>query len=95
MEYAGTRREGPFLAINCAAIPEALLESELFGYEKGAFTGAVARKRAKLKSLTAALFFLMKSGSWLHDCKPNRCVYSRSENLHAWVGTTRYRSICV
>lgn len=43
------RREGPFIAINCAAIPENLLESELFGYEKGAFTGATSTTKGKLE----------------------------------------------
>lgn len=43
------RKEGPFLAINCAAIPETLLESELFGYEKGAFTGAHKRRIGKFE----------------------------------------------
>lgn len=43
------RGEGPFVAINCASLPESLLESELFGHEKGAFTGAVARKQGKFE----------------------------------------------
>ncbi|WP_297057798.1 sigma-54 dependent transcriptional regulator [Thermosulfurimonas sp.] len=43
------RARGPFLAINCAALPEALLESELFGYEKGAFSGALHRKKGKFE----------------------------------------------
>ncbi len=43
------RRQGPFVALNCAALPDGLLESELFGHEKGAFTGAVAMKKGKFE----------------------------------------------
>ena len=52
------RREKPFVGINCAAIPEALLESELFGYEKGAFTGAAGSKRGKLEVAQDGTVFL-------------------------------------
>ena len=49
IHLSGNRREGPFIRINCAAIPETLLESELFGYEKGAFTGAVQARKGKFE----------------------------------------------
>jgi DNA-binding NtrC family response regulator len=49
IHLAGGRREGPFIRINCAAIPESLLESELFGYERGAFTGAVQARQGKFE----------------------------------------------
>jgi len=49
IHYAGKRRRGPFIRVNCGAIPGTLLESELFGHEKGAFTGAVKRKLGKFE----------------------------------------------
>jgi DNA-binding NtrC family response regulator len=52
------RASGPFIAINCAAIPENLLESELFGHEKGAFTGAVARKLGKFEEANGGTLLL-------------------------------------
>jgi DNA-binding NtrC family response regulator len=56
------RAEAPFIAINCAAIPENLLETELFGYEKGAFTGAVARKLGKFEMAHRGTLFLDEIG---------------------------------
>ena len=56
------RADGPFVAINCAAIPENLLETELFGYEKGAFTGAAARKPGKFELAHRGTIFLDEIG---------------------------------
>ncbi len=52
------RRAGPFVAVNCAALPETLLESELFGYEKGAFTGAAGRKEGRFELANSGTLFL-------------------------------------
>jgi len=57
-----TRADGPFIAINCAAIPENLLETELFGHEKGAFTGAAARKPGKFELAHRGTLFLDEIG---------------------------------
>lgn len=56
------RREYPFVKVNCAAIPETLLESELFGYEKGAFTGAVANKPGRFELAHKGTIFLDEIG---------------------------------
>ena len=57
-----SRAAQPFIAINCAAIPENLIESELFGYEKGAFTGAVGSKRGKIELAAGGTLFLDEIG---------------------------------
>jgi len=56
------RRDRPFVEVNCAAIPDELIESELFGHEKGAFTGAVARRRGKFELADGGTLFLDEIG---------------------------------
>ena len=64
------RKHGPFLAINCAAIPEGLLESELFGHEKGAFTGADRRRIGKFEQADKGTFFLDEIGDMTLATQP-------------------------
>jgi transcriptional regulator with GAF, ATPase, and Fis domain len=62
IHYSSPRREGPFMKINCGAIPEGLIDSELFGHEKGAFTGALARKNGLFERAHQGTLFLDEVG---------------------------------
>jgi transcriptional regulator with GAF, ATPase, and Fis domain len=61
---SSSRADGPFVAVNCAAITETLLESELFGHEKGAFTGAVTQKKGKVELANGGTLFLDEIGEF-------------------------------
>jgi two-component system NtrC family response regulator len=65
--HAASKRQGRFVAINCAAIPENLLESELFGYEKGAFTGAAKTTPGKIETAHNGTLFLDEIGDLPHS----------------------------
>lgn len=62
LHAASTRSQGPFIPVNCGAIPENLMESELFGYEKGAFTGALQEKPGKIELAAGGTLFLDEIG---------------------------------
>jgi len=62
IHHASRRSQGPFIAINCAALPDQLLESELFGHERGAFTGAVAAKPGRIEQANGGVLFLDEVG---------------------------------
>ena len=63
LHYNGTRRDKPFIAVNCSAIPEVLLESELFGHVRGAFTGAIKDKPGKFEAANHGTIFLDEIGT--------------------------------
>lgn len=62
IHYASDRRSGPFVAVNCAALPEGLIESELFGHEKGAFTGAIKQRIGRFEEASEGTLFLDEIG---------------------------------
>ena len=66
IHFNSVRKEGPFVALDCAAVPETLLESELFGHEKGAFTGAVSRKHGRFERAHGGTLFLDEIGNTSH-----------------------------
>jgi Nif-specific regulatory protein len=62
IHYQNARADAPFIRFNCAALPESIIESELFGHEKGAFTGAVARRRGRFEEADGGTLFLDEVG---------------------------------
>jgi len=70
--YQRSRRaKGPFVPINCGAMPATLIQSELFGFERGAFTGATARKRGRIEEATGGTLFLDEIGDLSYDLQSN------------------------
>jgi len=67
VHFNSDRRDGPFVCVNCAALTESLLESELFGHEKGAFTGAIAQKPGKFEQAHGGTLFLDEIGEMAPD----------------------------
>ncbi|MGI9536877.1 MAG: sigma 54-interacting transcriptional regulator, partial [Desulfocapsaceae bacterium] len=62
IHYSSSRSSGPFVSVNCGGIPESLMDSELFGHEKGAFTGALSQKRGRFERAHAGTIFLDEIG---------------------------------
>jgi len=80
-----SRRAGQaFISVNCASIPTSLIASELFGHEKGAFTGALQQRQGRFEWRTPALSFSMRSASFRRKHRFHCCECSRSANLNGW-----------
>jgi transcriptional regulator with GAF, ATPase, and Fis domain len=69
IHYSSNRKDGPFVSVNCGAIPEALIDSELFGHEKGAFTGALTQKRGRFERADHGTIFLDEIGELLPEAQ--------------------------
>ncbi len=85
------RSAGPFIAINCAAIPENLLEATLFGYEKGAFTGAQASQPGKFEQAQGGTILLDEISEMPLGLRPSCCACCRSARSSASAARSRWR----
>lgn len=85
---ASPRRQGPFVALNCGAIPPTLFESELFGYERGAFTGAVRTTRGKIEAAHGGTLFLDEIGNLDLSLQPKLLRFLQERAFYR-VGGTR------
>ncbi len=85
LHYKSTRAEGPFVEVNCAAIPPDLIESELFGHEKGSFTSAVKRRIGKFEQAGGGTLFLDEIGDMSHAAQA-KVLRSLQENKIYRVG---------
>jgi Nif-specific regulatory protein len=91
VHYGSKRSEGPFIRVNCAALPEGLIESELFGHERGAFTGAVQQRAGRFERAAAGTIFLDEIGDLPLSIQP-RLLRVLQEREFERVGGTKVLS---
>jgi transcriptional regulator with GAF, ATPase, and Fis domain len=91
IHYSSPRKDGPFIKVNCGAIPETLLDSELFGHEKGAFTGAVSQKRGRFERASKGTIFLDEIGELPAHAQVRLLRVLQSKEIERVGGTTSIR----
>src|SRR5690606_884691 len=86
------RRQHPFIRVNCAAIPASLVESEFFGHERGAFTGATARREGRFALVDKGTLFLDEIGELPMELQP-KLLRALQEGEFEMVGGTRTHKV--
>ncbi len=92
IHYNSDRRSKPFVVVNCAALPENLMESELFGYERGAFTNASQKKIGRFELAHGGTFFLDEIGELDHRCSGEVSARHRTGDVQPSRGHGRNQS---
>ena len=87
IHYASPRKDGPFIKVNCGAIPDNLLDSELFGHEKGAFTGATGEKKGRFERANGGTIFLDEIGELPHQAQVRLLRVLQSREIERVGGT--------
>jgi DNA-binding NtrC family response regulator len=94
IHHEGPRKDGPFVVIDCGAIPHELLESELFGHERGSFTGAVAARQGAFEAASGGTIFLDEIGELSLDLQPKILRVLERRQVKR-VGSTAYGNVDV
>lgn len=92
IHYSSSRSEGPLIKVNCGAVPETLLDSELFGHEKGAFTGAISQRRGRFERASGGTIFLDEIGELKAEAQVKLLRVLQNKEIER-VGGTRPLSV--